>query len=450
MVLVVVVGSWFVYNTRAAKREPTRPEGIKTVPVARDMIEALVTATGSLAAERVQVLNFNVSGKVAEVYVKEGDMVKAGQPLARLDTKDLELNLKQAEAALRVSEATLARARKPASPEEIAAAKAAIEAAKASLRDAGRGPSQRDIELANLSIDQAKNTLWGAQGSRDAIVGNPYSAPGSKDQAKAQVANAEIGVRIAEINREKLFEGVKESTIKATESQLAQAESTLARLLSLPSPEDVAVAEAQVNQARVSVESAKSRLDDAILKAPFAGQLVVWNLHAGDTILPTTQAGTLVDTSLYHVDVSIDETEISRVAVGQPVRIVLDAFPEREFEGRVAKVGILGSNVQGVVNYAVRIDLSPTDMPIKVLMTASINIVVERKENVLVIPNRALRRDKQGKYVEILANNVPTRVYVTTGAANEEFTEVVTGLEEGQEVIISRPRENVFGGPFGG
>lgn len=503
LVLLVIAGSLVLYSQANRRAQAAVPEGIKTAPVARGSIEARISASGSLTAERTQLLAFKISGTVAEVLVREGESVKQGQVLARLDTRDLELSLKQAQAALQVSEAALARARKAPSKEEIAAAKAAVEAARASLQDLQSGPSEaeiaaakaaveaaranladlkagpsaRDIRLAELAIAQAKNTLWGLQANRDSVRAMPGASRAAKDQAEAQVLNAEIQVEIAQINREKLNDPPRSSTLKAAESQLAQAESaldrltsppkssalkaaesqlaqaesTLARLLSMPSPEDVAQAEAQVAQARVGVEIAQRRLEDAVLVAPFAGQLADWNLRVGDNVTPATPVGTLVDVSRYHVDVSIDETEISRVAVGQRVLITLDAFPDRELEGRVAKVGLLGNTAQGIVNYSVRIDLNPTDLPLKPLMTAVINIVVERKDDVLLVPNRALKRDKQGKYVEILDKQMPKRVYVTTGVSNEESTEIVEGLKEGQQVIVSAPRVNILGGTaFGG
>jgi len=477
LVLIVIAGSLFLYSRGNKKVQTATPEGIRTVPVVRGPIESRISASGSLAAERTQPLTFSTSGTVAEVLVKEGDVVAQGQVLARLDTKDLELSVKQAQAALQVSESSLARTRKSPSKEEIAAAQAAVEAAKASLKDLQTGPttaevasakaaveaakanlkdfkagpSARDIRLADLAIAQAKNSRWGIQASRDSVRAVPGTSQGAKDQAESQVLNAEIQVEIAQINREKLNDPSKASAIKSAESQLVQAESTLARLLSTPSQEDIAQAEAQVAQARVGVEIAQGRLDDSMLAAPFAGKLADWSLYVGDNVTPATPAGTLADVSRYHIDVSIDETEISQVAVGQKVLITLDAFPDHELEGRVSKVSLLGSSSQGIVNYNVRIDLSPTELPIKPLMTAAINIIVERKDSVLLVPNRALKRDNQGKYVEVLRNQTPKRVYVKTGVANEDNTEIVEGLEEGQQVVVGTPRVNILGGPsFGG
>ncbi|OGO05049.1 MAG: hypothetical protein A2Y73_05685 [Chloroflexi bacterium RBG_13_56_8] len=441
-VVAIIAGSWFLYS-RSRPVEPAAPEGIVTEKVTRGDVDALVRATGNLATESARSLVFSTSGIVSEVLVEEGDQVVAGQVLARLDTEDLELSLKQAQAALDVSEASLARTRKPASEEEIASARAAVEAAQANLDDLQAGASTRDKQLAKLAVDQAKNSLWGAQGSRDAIAGSPLSGGGSKTSAEAQVANAEVQVQIAEINQAKLYEPPKASVVASAQSQIASAQANLARLLSSPAPEDIAIAEAQVAQAKVSVEVAAGRLNDTELKSPASGELVSWDLHVDDPASPATPVGSMVDLSLFHVQVSIDEIEIAQVKEGQTVRITLDAFPDNQLQGTVAKIDPAGQNLQGLVSYAVRIDLDPTELPIRPLMTASIDIVVDHRENVLLVPNQALRRDPQGIYVEILENNTPTRVSVTSGVADEEHTEILTGLEEGQEIIVTRPRESL-------
>jgi len=452
VVAAVAGGSWLLYS-RGENNVSTGtglPEGFRTAPVIRDSIKAVINTTGSLSAERMQALSFTMAGEVTEVMVGEGDHVVAGQVLARLDGEDLELGVKQAQVALQVSEAQLARALKGPSEEEIASAEAALASAQANLEDLKAGPSSRDKELARLAIDQAKNSRWGAQGNRDAIVGGRFSSDAQKDQVEAQVLNAEIGVKIAELQYEQMLEPPKTSAIKTAEAQVAQAESALAKLRSMPSAEDVAVAEAQVAQARVGLEGAQRRLDDLEFTAPFGGELATWDLHVGDHVAPGTPVGTLIDTSRYYLDVRIDETEIAQVRVGQIAYITLDAYPEDALEGQVSKVDLIGTNNQGIIEYGVRITLPENDLDLKPLMTAAVGIVVEEKPDVLLVPNRGIRRDKEGKYVEILRDNMPARVSIETGLTSEEHTEVLSGLEEGQEVIIAKPRADVFPGTFGG
>lgn len=445
LVIVVVVGVWLVYtNTREVAAG--LPEGIATAPVQRASIDAVVSATGNLTPERSQALAFGASGRVAEVLVAEGQSVEAGQPLARLDTVDLELSLEQSKASLAVSEANLVRARQAPSEEELASAQAAVTAAEAALAGLRQGPSDIDRRLADLNVDQAKNSLYGAQGNRDAIAGNPAAGGGSLATAEAQVLNAELAVTIAELNREQLLRGADASAIRNAESQLAQARANLARLLGLPSEEDIRVAEAQLQQAQVNVSLAERRLADAVLVAPFAGEVGSLTVHAGDSVTPATPIATLVDTGAYHLEMSIDETEIGRIAVGQEAAVILDAYPDAPLTGAVSRIDLLGSNAQGIVNYTVTIGLGPTELDLKPLMTAAIDLVVERKEDVIVVPNRALLRDAQGRYVEVLKDGALARVDVTTGISNDTYTEVLSGLEPGQDVVVARPRDGLLSG----
>ncbi|MFP3897585.1 MAG: efflux RND transporter periplasmic adaptor subunit [Anaerolineales bacterium] len=455
LLLVAVIGvSWVLYSREWKASETQRPEGIETVPANRGSIEGLVSTTGSLKAERSQKLSFSMAGRVAEVLMKEGDMVETGQVLARLEGTDLRLNLRQAEAALELNKAQLARTLKGPSDAEIASAETALASAKANLADLHDGPTERDKELARLNVDQAKNSRWNAQASRDAICGRVGrgATEADCDSAEAQVLNAEVAVEIAETKNEQLLEPPKASAVVQAKAQIAQAEATLNQLMSSPTEEDIAIAEAQVHQAQVSVDMAREKLEDLVLRAPFEGRLTSWDPNPEDLVSMDAPVGTLIDATRYHIDVSVDETEIGQIAVGQRVRVSLDAFPDDDIEGHVSQIDLAGESVQGLVVYGVRIDIDDTDLPLKPLMTAAVDIVVERKDDVVLVPNRALRRDESGKYVEVLEGNMLKRVDVETGISDDERTEIVSGLQEGQEVIVTKPREDLLGGGglFGG
>ncbi len=446
LVLAVVGGAtWFLYNrANAEPREITTAEGYTTQPAIIASLDAGVTVTGNVVAERTQTVAFATSGTVTAVYVEQGDRVTKGQLLAELDTTDLELAVVQAQAALAIQEANLARTLAPATEEDIAAAEAAVASAEAQLADLLKGPSARDIEAARISVEQAKASLWGAQGSRDATVGNPMSGGGAKAQAEAAVSQAEWAVKQAELNQERLWEKPSASAVAAAEAQIANTKASLARLLNGASAEEIAVSEAQVEQARISVQTSRRRLDDAILTAPADGALAAWNLRPGDLVSPGTPIGTLLDDSAYYVEVAIDETEIAQIEVGQEATITLDAFPSEELPGRVESIGLVGNSVQGLVNYTVRIAFEHEGLAVRSLMTGVISVITEQREDVLVVPNRALRRDAQGIYVEQLRGGMPVRVDVTTGIANDTYTEILSGLSEGDQVIVARPRGSLL------
>lgn len=455
--LVVIAGSWYAYSRNASPAEPAAvvtsvaPNGLQTQAVTRGPIEAMTSATGSLAAARTQLVIPLASGKITEVLVDEGQAVRAGQTLARIDRTSLELSLRQAEAALASSQAQLDRTRAGSTAEDIAAAQAALISAQASLQDLMDGPSESELKLAQLAVDQAKNSLYSAQGSRDATVGSDYSSGGAKTQAEAAVLNAEVAVQIAEVQLAQLSEPPKQSAIEAARLQVAQAQASLDKLTNAPTAEDLAVAEATVAQSQVGVDLARQQLDDADIVAPADGELAAWDLYVGDTVAAGQSIGTVIDNSGYHIDLQVDELSIAAVANDQDAHITLDAFPDDELAGHVSRIAAIGTSTQGLVTYQVTVALDPTDLMVRPFMTASVDIVTARKEDALTVSNRALRRDATGKYVEIVKNGVTSKAYVETGLSNSDITEIVSGLEAGDQVVVSSTGSSLLSGsPFGG
>ncbi|MHB1356817.1 MAG: efflux RND transporter periplasmic adaptor subunit [Anaerolineae bacterium] len=442
VILAVIAGSaWVIYSrtSSAALNAAATTTASGVTAVTKGDIDLVVAATGSLVPERQVTLLFAAGGVVSEVIAVKGARIEANQVLAKLDTSDLELSIRQSEISLASAEASFARTTKGPTEEDIAASKSTVATAQANLDDLYAGATEIEIQQAQNAIDQAKNSLWGAQASRDSISGKPVVDPGAKAQAEASVANAEIAVQNAQLNYDKLMNGTKYSTIQSARNQLVQAQNSLAKLLASPSKEDIAIAQAQVDQAKLSLQVVRNKLDDMVLKATVSGTLAEWNIHSGDTVAPSTIAGVVIDDSKYHIVVSIDETEIGKLAVGQTATVVLDAFSTTTLTGSVSVVSLIGTTLQGIVYYNVRIDLDKTDLPIRPSLTASVSIIAQRKENVLLVPSRAIKRDTQGAYVTIQTPGGSQRADVKIGISNGTLTEVTEGLAEGDRVYLTTP-----------
>lgn len=287
-ILAVVIGvSIWGYGAFSGEKAAKLPEGIETGEVMRGDITALVSATGSIAPEARTSVVFRASGEVREVLVERGDQVKKGQVLARLDVRVQEIAAAQAELAMRISELQLARLETDPSEEDLVAALASEASAEEGLNVLLEGPTEREVELAKLSVDQARNSLWSAQANRDSTAGSPMSSAGAIASAEGGVANAEIALRLAEIQYEKTLEGASEQAIKAAETQLAQARASLSKLREGPSAEDLATSRLQVEQSRLSLESALLRLEDATITAPFDAIVVDVGLREGEMASPS-------------------------------------------------------------------------------------------------------------------------------------------------------------------
>ncbi len=458
---------------------------LETTAVTRGLIVATVNAAGNLEPEIEVTLSFKGTGRVEEVLVEEGEEVTAGQALARLETGELELQVAQAKASLAAAEAQLAKLKAMPDEDDVVAAEAALAAAKAGLQTAEgavagaranlarveSGPRPEEIAIAERRVEQAKNALWAAQTSRDGICGRVGSGPfdarqSDCDNAQATVQRAEEELRIVELQLQQLRNGPREEDVAAARAQLQQAlgqlasaraqvrqaEANLARARKGPSAEDLAAAQAQVDQARAALELARLRLDDAVIKAPFDGTVTAVNIESGQLAVAGAPAIVLARLEPLHVSLTIDETDIARLQVGQPATVTLDAFLGAELRGTVTEISPVASIQQGVVTYGVRVDLEPTDVPVRPGMTANVNIEVARKENALLIPNRAVRFQGGQRVVSIVRDGEIVEVPIAVGLSNEEQTEVLSGLSEGDVVVSSViPANNPLqGGFFGG
>ncbi|HEY3343072.1 MAG TPA: HlyD family efflux transporter periplasmic adaptor subunit, partial [Anaerolineae bacterium] len=150
---------------------------------------------------------------------------------------------------------------------------------------------------------------------------------------------------------------------------------------------------------------------------------------------------TLVDTSLLHIDITVDEIDIAKVQVGQQVSVTLDALSGVELAGKVDRIASTSTTVNGVVSYAVRVVIDKTDVPLRSGMTANASIVLDKHQNVLLAPNWAIRRDKQSvkSYLTVQVDSKTTReVEVKTGLRNDNFSEILSGVNEGQVVVAQQ------------
>ncbi len=438
LVLLVVagLGYWGVGRLRQAGRAAM--EDLQIITVQRGPLAATVDTAGTVEMVRSVNLVFQTAGQIKEIAVSEGDTVKAGQIIARLDTADAQLQVAQAEASLATAEAQLALAKKSSTAEEIAAAQAALASAEENLRRLQAGATEEEIEIARLRWEQAKDQLWGAQAQRDATCGNPLAGGGACDGANASVAAAEMAAEIARIQYEQAQKGASDSDLRAAEAQVAQAQANLTRLTSGPSAEDLRVAESAVEQARVSVELAKRGLEQMTLQAPFDGTIAQLDLEVGQVVGPSSPVGVLAGDERLQVVADMSEVDVALIAEGQEVEITLDALPERTFKGHVTDVALAGVSTQGAVNFPVTIALDEADPIVRPGMSASISVITERRENVLLVPSRAIYAQGRDRVVYVWRGGQVEAVPVQIGMSGDSGTEILgDSLSEGQEIILS-------------
>jgi HlyD family secretion protein len=494
-ILVSVIGVlvWTQINNANNARPLYTASDVATAEVGT--LIATVSATGSIEPQTETALAFLANGNVAELLVKRGDKVTAGQPLAKLDATALTLQLKQAEANLASAQSSLAKLKQGPSASARALAQAnldsaqaaydalqnpsasAIAAAQANL-DSTRAqynkllkPDATELAIAKADVDKAQAALANAQAAYDRIGGasnpnigqlpqslqlqsatldyqkalNAFNAKFNPTDAQVKAAQAQIQQAQDALQR---LQPTQENLARA-QAQIKQAQDALARLT--PATEDIAQAEANVASAAAARDLAQQRVNEATLVAPQSGVVTALDLAEGEFAQAGRPVLTIADLEQLRIALSIDETDIPRVQVGQPVLLDLDAFPDQQVNGVVREIAPAATTLQGVVNYQVIIDVTPGDLAIKPGMTANANVQVARKENVLLVPTRAIRAQGSKRLVTILENGEPQEVTVTLGLSNDQFTEILDGLKPGAQILTLAVSTNAprFGG-FGG
>jgi len=447
LVLLLIAGGligWWV----ALRPKGSSQSTVETMPVRRGNLLVTVSSVGTVKAKAQVSLAFQTSGKVAEILVEEGEFVREGQPLARLDTKTLELQVAQAEANLAVAQAQLNKLLKGKSKAQIEAARAALRSAQAAYEAAKIDVANRDkqIRLAEINMEKARIALEQAQAQYDKVGWRPEAA--SLPQAQ-QLHQATLDYEAAKLNYELTIAKYTDVTLYSAAAQLAQAKAQLEELENYPTEEDLAIAKAQVRQAEIALEQARLNLENATLKAPFDGLVADISIVKGGTAGPSIPAITLVDISSLEIETQLVEVDVDKVKEGQEVEISFDALPDRTYRGKVTIVGRVGQTMQGVVSYPVTVTIEDPDERIRVGMTANLNILVGHAENVLLVPVRAIqsRGGRQIVMVKRGENFIPVPVKV--GMSNDVMAEIVEGdIKEGDLVLVSLPQQLTGSRPF--
>ena len=374
---------------------PANPAGPAVAPVVPRDLSATVTATGTIKAmvgAEVRV-GARIPGRVDLLAVQVGDRVKAGQVIARLEQDDLLAAVEKARADLTAAEAKRLTVKNGARPQELQTAEAALRQAEA------------NSSLAQVNLDRYR-ALYQDGGI---ALQQVDTAARDYDVAAAQVRT----------DREQL--------------SLTREKYT---------PEDLQYAEAQVLQAKAALRIAEANLGYATITAPMAGVVASVSTQQGETVTSGSAAAqaptfvTIIDLSRLQVDAYVDETDIGKVHVGQDAVFNVDAFPDKEFGGKVAAIYPKALIQQNVVDYDVVIAIDNREGLLRPDMTTNTTITVARREKVLAIPNQAVRREDGDRVVFVQEGDRLVRRSVKTGWKDKAYTEVLSGLKEGERVAV--------------
>jgi HlyD family secretion protein len=378
LMLLVAAGLLAGCGGTAAASEPTE------VPVVADASAGTVVAEAVIEPVRWEQLSFEMGGKVVDVLVVEGSAVKAGDPIARLETDDLDRALASADLSLRQAQLRLAQLEKSADESDIAAAEAAIANAQAAYAEALKQLTLTEdsvavgdeVRAARYAKDEAYRVYQDLQAKYDR---------GERGVEERHVAQAHNAYQDAEGRYNRAIQNAElqllaaRNAVNQAKRALEQAQRDLEELLEGPDALDAQAVQLEIEAAALAMEETQSALEDAMLVATFDGTVAQLDVDAGDTVAagqPVVVLATL--DQLQAVTKDLTELDVVRVKVGQAVAVSVDALPEDAFAGVVSEIALQPGDYRGDVVYAVTVDLTDAaDSPLRWGMTALVEIQAE-------------------------------------------------------------------------
>lgn len=493
IIIIIVVLVFVVYQSFVRKEN----NSFILEKVSQGTILQEVSETGTVKISEKLNLGFESSGRIEKIYVKVGDQVKTGQELVKLDTDQLNIQLREALAALEVIQA------------QKTDTQISLDNAYQSLKDAEAEAKKNLDKTYNNSLavlDDSYSKLYATysivyeiqqryfssyQGQSGDFIDNKDIIKNSLDKTKIYLADAKKnpqGEKIESIfaDFEKLILAAKDAlnkiidivrsigfsdlvlstdktsldtqrtyistaysniissqqeiaTTKTTnETKIHNAQSQVSSLENQLKENQGGLYEAKINQAQAQISLLQNQIQDAVLKSPTDGQITEINKKEGETVQPTDSIITFLPSGPFQIEIDIYEEDIVKIKIGDPTDIILAAFPDKKFLGEVILINPAEKLIDGVVYYEVTIDFKENTEGIKPGMTADVVIKTGEKENVLIIPKAAVKKTDNKTIVNVFRNNKIEEREVEIGLKGNDFFEVISGLQEGEEVLMGK------------
>jgi len=382
-VVVLILGLVLVKMAKGATIDSNRIAKVTRGDVARSVV-----ATGKIQPITKVEVKSKASGIVEKLFVDINNQVHKGQALAQLDQQEIQAQVNSQRAQLAAAEANVSTYEANIEQDKVNAAAPDLPMYKATL--------DRNLEMQKQGIVSSQ--------ALDNANKDYLAALTRRDNSKAQI-------------------GVDSARLKQARAQVQQSQATLQQLM--------------------------EQLSYTTIVAPMDGVILSRDVEIGDSvssILLQGAAGTLVmtegDTAQVYVLGKVDEADIAHVYMNQPARIKVESFRDRFFQGKVTKISPMGVEKDNVTTFEVRVSIDNTGGELKANMTANAEILLDEHKGVLTVPENAVTYDNQkNASVDIpdKSKKEGTRkVPVKVGLSNGSVTEILSGLKEGDQVVLQQ------------
>jgi HlyD family secretion protein len=447
LTLLVFILPYAVFSSRANMTQTESASSFQYYTVQRGGINVAVTAIGTIESQSTGSVSFPQAGRVVEVLVQPGDVVFTGDILARQASDAEQLAYERASLSLQLAELQKQDLLEPADDAEIRIAEANVDSAWGAYLGIQNSITPEDIQAAEIQYQQAQTAQQAAADART------QADAGQVDQVyqllDAQVGRTAFEAEIARLQLESLTSS-NSGALNAAYARVIQAQKELDQAKAGPTPADIDNADISIQQAQAQLDQAKLAVDEMTLFSPFDGIVSAVNVEIGALGLPSSPAIELTDVSALRVMVQVDEIDIRQIAEGMSAQVRLDALPDVELLATVDRIALVGTNEDGIISYDVEVSLNELDPRVRVGMTAEASVIVEQRDDVLVVPNLYIRldRDQNKAFVNILQpDGTLEEAEVQLGLQGQDSSEVLSGLEPGDVVAIdlSSDRIALFG-----
>ena len=482
-------GAYYVYTRLTA--EPS----YDVVRVTRGPIIQEVSANGSVKAPNKVDLHFKDRGKLARLSVAVGASVRAGDVVATQDTTQLDAQVREAQASIEIEKTKREQLLAGSSAEAVAAAQANLNTARDELKNAIRDAyTKADDAVRNRADKLFKNpkTSSASFGITFTSGGTHYAITTSDNELRFKINSGRVAVEkvlddwsnperptgddakkveqdlatiedmlyniglainnlsAADTDANAVYENFKSSVSTArtnvsaarsgvvvARARLIEAERALEQEQAPIRTTDIALHQAQIKQAEATLARVEALIDDTVLTAPTSGIVTATDGEVGEIVGSDATIASIM-TGAPEIQADLSETNVAHVNVGQSVRITLDSFPgSLSWKGKVTEIDPAGTSVGGNVYYKTKIVFAEPDERVKVGMTANVYIEIASRENALLVPVSAIKTEGDTHVAQVLRNGEVASVPVAVGIESKGMVEIIGGLAEGEQVVLS-------------
>jgi len=400
LILLVLISSFSSCNKdKQHINEETDRVPVIIKPVERGSLENITEYTGILKPKKIVYVASPIPGRVSKANYEIGDRVKKGSILFSIDSKEIEANIRLLEEQLKIAEINISLAE----AKLASAMRSGYESRKLQLISALTS-AEHNYEAAKKAFDIA-TVLY----EKKAINSLKYY------EIKNQYEQAKNALKTADSSYQLFVDQLSEEEKHLSDQQLKQAQ-------------------ASYNAIKIQIETARQQLENTNIKSPIDGVIVSKDIFEGALISNTMTPYIISDTDTLQAVISVTEQVVNKIREGSELEIVIPAAGKSVFSGKIVSVSpVIDAET---FTYNVLIDIPNKDNLIKPGMTAKVNIMSEKREDIIIVPVNSILTEDSGKYVFTIENDRAVKRFVDTGISNEDMVEITKGLESGQLLVV--------------